>query len=164
MSSPTSTEDTRLIINPDNPMATAGTPLPAPAGDKPEPRTDLDLDYFRRRLDEEQALAQQTIDGTRSSDAGLNEEDEKVATEFVGSGDNHPADIATELQLREQDDALVRNAREILRQIERAQQKLDEGTYGICDKTHQPIPVERLEVLPYATLTVEAQSIAEITQ
>lgn len=154
--------DTRLIINPDNEMATTGTPPPAPAGDKPQPRTDLDLDYFRKRLDEEKALAEQTIGGTLSSDAGLNAEDEKVATEFVGSGDNHPADIATELQLREQDAALIQNARDILRQIERARQKLDEGTYGICDKTHQPIPVERLEVLPYATLTVEAQSIQEI--
>ena len=42
-------------------------------------------------------------------------------------------------------------------------QKLDEGTYGICDKTHKPIPVERLEAIPYATLKVEAQEIQEIT-
>ena len=157
------TADTRLIINPDNEMATAGTPPPAPAGDKPAPRTDLDFAFFSKRLDEEKALAQHTIDGTRSSDAGLNEEDEKNATEFVGSGDNHPADIATELQLREQDQALIGNARDILRQIERAQQKMVEGTYGICDKTHKPIPVERLDALPYATLTVEAQSIQEIS-
>ncbi len=76
---------------------------------------------------------------------------------------NHPADAATETFLHEQDLALGQNAKDILGRIERALQKLDEGTYGICDRTHKPIPVERLEAIPYATLTVEAQALQEIT-
>ena len=83
--------------------------------------------------------------------------------ELADYDDDHPADTGTELFLREQDMALVKNARDILARIARAGQKMDEGTYGICDRTHKPIPVERLEAIPYATLTVEAQAIQEIT-
>ncbi len=49
----------------------------------------------------------------------------------------------------------------ILRQIERALEKMDEGTYGICDVTNNPIPKARLEAIPYATMTVEAQEQVE---
>ena len=46
---------------------------------------------------------------------------------------------------------------QILRQIERALEKIDEGTYGVCDITGDDIPVKRLEAIPYATMTVQAQ-------
>jgi DnaK suppressor protein len=45
----------------------------------------------------------------------------------------------------------------ILRQIDRALEKIEEGSYGICDITEKEIPKARLEALPYATMTVEAQ-------
>lgn len=45
----------------------------------------------------------------------------------------------------------------ILRQIERALEKIDEGTYGICDITGEEIPIARLDAIPYATMTVKAQ-------
>jgi DnaK suppressor protein len=46
---------------------------------------------------------------------------------------------------------------ELLRQVERALEKIQEGTYGICDLTGKEIPTARLEAIPYATMTVEAQ-------
>lgn len=45
----------------------------------------------------------------------------------------------------------------ILRQIERALEKIVENTYGICDLTGEEIPLARLEAIPYATMTVKAQ-------
>ncbi len=45
----------------------------------------------------------------------------------------------------------------ILKQINRALQKIEEGTYGICDISGKEIPKARLEAIPYATMTVEAQ-------
>lgn len=45
----------------------------------------------------------------------------------------------------------------IIRQIERALEKIEEGTYGICDISGKEIPKARLEAVPYATMTVEAQ-------
>ena len=126
-------------------------------------RTDLDLAYFRRRLDEEKAEAEETIRGTQSSEETGDGQPGMDRTELANYDGDHPADVGTEVFMREQDMALIQNARDILGRIERAYQKLDEGTYGICDKTHKPIPVERLEAIPYATLTVEAQAIQEIT-
>ncbi len=49
----------------------------------------------------------------------------------------------------------------ILRQIERALDKIDDGTYGICDITGEEIPMPRLEAVPYATMTVKAQEKLE---
>lgn len=45
----------------------------------------------------------------------------------------------------------------ILRQIDRALEKIEEGNYGICDITGEEIPRARLEAVPYATMTVRAQ-------
>jgi DnaK suppressor protein len=45
----------------------------------------------------------------------------------------------------------------ILRQIERALEKMEEGNYGACDITGNDIPKARLDAIPYATMTIEAQ-------
>ena len=50
---------------------------------------------------------------------------------------------------------------EILRQIDRALEKIEEGTYGVCDLTGEDIPKARLEAVPYATMTVAAQEKVE---
>jgi DnaK suppressor protein len=49
----------------------------------------------------------------------------------------------------------------MLRQIDRALEKIQEGTYGICDVSGEEIPVKRLEAIPYATMTVKAQQQME---
>ncbi|KIC70923.1 General stress protein 16O [Candidatus Protochlamydia amoebophila] len=45
----------------------------------------------------------------------------------------------------------------ILRQIDRALEKIEENTYGICDITGEDIPIARLDAVPYAVMTVKAQ-------
>jgi RNA polymerase-binding transcription factor len=49
----------------------------------------------------------------------------------------------------------------IIRQIDRALEKIDENTYGVCDITNEEIPMPRLEAIPYATMTVKAQEMLE---
>lgn len=125
-------------------------------------RTDIDIEHFRSRLMEERAIAEQTISGTLDADAdGMN--DTGTGRSELSNVDNHPADVATDLQLREQDDALITNAQELLSKIDRALEKLEEGTYGISDRSGEPIPAERLEAVPYATVTMEEQSVEELT-
>lgn len=51
--------------------------------------------------------------------------------------------------------------RELLEEVNRALQKMKDGTYGVCEKTGQEIPYERLEAVPYARMTVEAQADVE---
>ena len=50
---------------------------------------------------------------------------------------------------------------EVLHYIERALEKIEEGTFGKCDLTGAEIPLKRLEAIPYATMTVEAQEKLE---
>ena len=122
-------------------------------------RTDLDIEHFRTRLLEEQALAEQTITGTKSAedpDAGTDR------SEITGADENHPADAGTDLFLREADMALVGNAGAILDKIDRALAKIAEGTYGLSDLSGEPIPIERLEAVPYATVTTEEQAREEV--
>jgi len=49
----------------------------------------------------------------------------------------------------------------VLKQIDRALKKIEEGTYGLCDLTGDEIPKARLEAIPYATMTVAAQQKLE---
>lgn len=49
----------------------------------------------------------------------------------------------------------------LLRQIDRAIEKIVDGTYGVCDITGDDIPKARLEAMPYATTTVKAQEMLE---
>lgn len=50
-----------------------------------------------------------------------------------------------------------------LAQIEKALLHMEKGTYGICEVTGNPIPMARLEALPYATMCVEAQREMELS-
>lgn len=47
--------------------------------------------------------------------------------------------------------------RKLISKIDEALRRLDEGTYGYCEETNEPIGIKRLEARPIATLSVEAQ-------
>ncbi|MBN2479332.1 MAG: TraR/DksA family transcriptional regulator [Parachlamydiales bacterium] len=49
----------------------------------------------------------------------------------------------------------------IIKQIDRALVKIEEGTYGICDISGKEIPLARLKAVPYASMTVESQEKVE---
>lgn len=59
---------------------------------------------------------------------------------------------------REKAMALIRAVDEDLAEIDRALKKIEEGTYGICEECGQPIPEERLEILPATRYCVQCAS------
>lgn len=61
----------------------------------------------------------------------------------------------------ESESALVNMLDSRLAEIERALNRLADGTYGNCESCTQPIPPRRLEALPFATLCVACQSVAD---
>src|SRR3954447_3845387 len=71
--------------------------------------------------------------------------------------DQHPADEGTEVFETERDEGLAEQLREELAAVERAERRLEEGTYGLSVESGQPIPDERLEAVPWAERTVEEQ-------
>jgi RNA polymerase-binding transcription factor DksA len=72
--------------------------------------------------------------------------------------DQHPADTGTETFEAELDEGLAEDLRGRLAAIERAEKRLEEGTYGISVESGRPIPDARLEAVPWAERTAEEQS------
>jgi DnaK suppressor protein len=68
------------------------------------------------------------------------------------------SDEASELAAGGVDDAVTESLREELAAIERAEQRLADGTYGLSVESGDPIPDARLEASPWAERTVEEQA------
>ena len=75
--------------------------------------------------------------------------------ELPAWGPDELADHASDTYDREMGDTLEENAVLILREIETALARIDDGTYGTCVACGKEIPSERLDAVPYATLCVE---------
>jgi DnaK suppressor protein len=72
--------------------------------------------------------------------------------------DQHLADYATDLYETELDESLAAAMREELEAIKRAEQRLDQGRYGLSIESGEPIPDARLEAIPWAERTAEEQA------
>jgi DnaK suppressor protein len=70
---------------------------------------------------------------------------------------DEPADKASELYTDELDEGISDDLREALSAVERAEARLEQGTYGLSVESGQPIPDDRLEAFPTAERTVEEQ-------
>jgi RNA polymerase-binding protein DksA len=77
-----------------------------------------------------------------------------------GAGDDQ-ADAGTKTFEREHEMSLAANSRDLLSQVERALQRLDDRTYGICESCGNPIGKGRLQAFPRATLCVSCKQREE---
>lgn len=107
-----------------------------------------EVSKFKKRLED---MRSQLTHSLRGSTAEVKTPDE--ATGYS----QHQADQGTDDFDRTISLELTHKEYNILRQIERALEKIDENTYGVCDVTGEEIPVARLDAVPYATMTVKAQ-------
>ncbi len=88
---------------------------------------------------------------------GLEEDQRYRAEEEKDFTQHDSGDRSQSLFTREMDATVEQTIERRLRNVERALQKIEEGSYGICDDTGEPIPRGRLEAVPEAIYTVEAQ-------
>jgi DnaK suppressor protein len=72
--------------------------------------------------------------------------------------DEDPGNLASELYQDELDQGLAQDLREELAAVERAESRLEAGTYGLSIESGKPIPDERLEAVPTAERTAEEES------
>jgi DnaK suppressor protein len=79
------------------------------------------------------------------------EDDSEPADEY------DPANLASDLYQDELDEGLEEDLREQLAAVERAEERLAAGTYGLSIESGQPIPDERLEAVPTAELTADEE-------
>ncbi|WP_047155277.1 TraR/DksA C4-type zinc finger protein [Aneurinibacillus tyrosinisolvens] len=74
----------------------------------------------------------------------------KEALRELSNYDNHPADYGSEMFEREKDIALLEHSEGLIREVRRALQAIEDGTYGVCEVCGEDISFERLEALPTA--------------
>lgn len=75
--------------------------------------------------------------------------------------DNHPADLGSDLYTVEMNMALKVHEQNKLNDINRALQKFEKGTYGICEKCKKEIEYQRLEALPSARFCINCENEKE---
>ncbi len=110
------------------------------------------LAYFKRKLenwrDELILESQETLEHLRTETRDVGDEAERASRE---------SDNILELRTRDR-------YRKLLRKIEEALKRVEEGAYGYCEETGEEIGLGRLEARPIATLTVDAQERREMFQ
>ncbi len=111
----------------------------------------VDTDHFRRRLLEERKRVADAIDNIHAENPGsIGDETEELTFQ-----DNHLGDVATATFDREMASTLEDNSTHLLAEIDAALARIDDGTFGTCERCGNPIGAERLEALPWATLCIE---------
>lgn len=73
----------------------------------------------------------------------------------------HQADAGSDAYDRDFTLSLLSQEQDALYEIEEALKRIEKGTYGICEMSGKVIPVDRLEVRPYARFTVECQEVVD---
>ncbi|MCL5736693.1 MAG: TraR/DksA C4-type zinc finger protein [Actinobacteria bacterium] len=116
----------------------------------------MDREVLKRRLLLERRRLELEI---RELDADLSESLEESSEE--SPYDQHMAETAGVTLDREIDLSLEENTMASIAQIDRALGKLENGSYGFCDRCGKPIPEERLDVAPFATLCIDCKRIEE---
>ena len=118
---------------------------------------ELDKEFVEKqseRLEELRAELARMVEGL--------EEDQQDRAESEGDmTENDSGDMSQSLFTREMDATVEQTMEKRLESVDRALQKVEEGTYGICDDTGEPILRGRLEAMPEAVYTVEAQQRRE---
>jgi DnaK suppressor protein len=102
-------------------------------------------DYFRDKL-----LAWKDDILKEARDTLQHLQDEQVNHPDLADRASSETDRAIELRARDRQ-------RKLIAKIDAALQRIEDGTYGYCEETGEPIALKRLEARPIATLSIEAQ-------
>lgn len=115
-----------------------------PSEDEPY-MCDRHLRFFRAKLIEWRL---EILRGSGMTLQELKDEDTRLAD----SSDWASAEVQRNFSLRTRD-----RERKLLNKIGQALQRIDDGSYGYCEESGEPIGLQRLEARPIATLSIEAQ-------
>lgn len=115
-----------------------------PSADE-EYMNEMQLEYFRKKLENwKKSIVSQSADTLEDlRQGGLNQPDEI---------DRASMETDKALDLRTKD-----RIRKLINKIDDALERIEDGTYGYCEETGEPIGIDRLEARPIATLSIEAQ-------
>ena len=106
-------------------------------------------EYFRQKL-----LSWKKDLLKESSQTLNNLQNENEAKPDITDRASEEIDRSFELRTRDRE-------RKLINKIDAALQRIEDGSYGYCDETGDPISIKRLEARPVATLSLEAQEMHE---
>jgi DnaK suppressor protein len=115
-----------------------------PADDEPF-MNDRQLEYFRRKLLDWKA---DLLEDSRDTIEGMKDGTRNIPD--IADRASEETDRALELRTRDRQ-------RKLVAKIDSALRRIDEGEYGYCEITGEPISLKRLDARPIATMTLEAQ-------
>ncbi|MDQ8697181.1 RNA polymerase-binding protein DksA [Hyphomicrobium sp. LHD-15] len=101
--------------------------------------------YFRQKL---LKWKEEIVLRTKETIAGLHED----STQHADLADRATTETDRAFELRDRD-----RQRKLISKIDAALARIEDGTYGYCEETGDPIGLRRLDARPIATLSVEAQ-------
>jgi DnaK suppressor protein len=111
-----------------------------------------EIAQFKLRLEEMRVQITRLLEGAKR---------EVTAPDESKGYSQHSADEGTDDFVKNVSLEVTSKEFGMLRQIDRALEKIEDGTYGICDVSGEEIPIKRLEAIPYATMTVKSQQLME---
>lgn len=113
--------------------------------------TKKQMDEFRHQLEEERSQLLQQEKELEEGSLGASQ------SELTGemSFDEEFADAGSATFERERDLSISNNIKDLLDKIEHALRRIEDGTYGTCERCGKPIERARLRALPYANLCIE---------
>ena len=117
---------------------------------------ELDEKFIAQQRDRLENLKEELLRIRSGMSADERERAENEADTQLDSGDT-----SQDIYAREMDATIGEQVERRLADVGRALQKIEDGNYGICDDTGEPIPRGRLEAVPEAIRTVEAQQSYE---
>ena len=125
------------------------------------------MEEIRRDQLADQELDQQFVESQRERLVGLRDElvriregmadDERDLGEAEGDTTLDSGDLSQDMFTREMDASIGEQVGRRLGEVDRALQKIEEGTYGLSDDSGEAIPRGRLEAVPEALRTIEEQ-------
>ena len=115
-----------------------------PAEDEPF-MNDRQKEYFRRKLVE---MKTSILEGNRDTIVGMQASTRNIPD--VADRASEETDRALELRTRDRE-------RKLVAKIDSALRRIEDGSYGYCEETGEPISLKRLDARPTATLSLEAQ-------
>lgn len=114
-------------------------------------KTNATFSLLRARLESERKRLNDELEQLKTTMRPADERRE-------GSPFGKREEEATESYELERRLTLEKSIRDQLASVEHALQKFEDGSYGLCDSCGRPIPPERLEALPQATLCLECKA------
>ena len=111
------------------------------------------LQYFRKLLLEKRQEAREQADKIEHNISDSNESDDADYSSFT----HHPCDVGTEIEGQEMNDQLRERSKKFIGEIDDARERIESGTYGICQSTGNPSSKGRLEAVPHTRHSMEAK-------